>query len=365
MPCTVLMRMHGLADNVVGYDLLEATIRQAHEAYVRVVRDADVSAISSEAMTVIKLHGDREQRDTIVLTEGDYETIFLRNALVLTELRAQLAKKTFLFVGYGINDPDLKQIHREIAYVLEGLQPRAYAVVFDDDKSGQQLLRNRNIEPLYVKTEGPKQYNARLGEWLNELVERVWQEREKQQRGLPGHVRRARERHEFKTTPAPPLTHKVLDLHQLDAPPRDFTGREHEIAELERIMEANPLVLLWGMGGSGKRTLALVLANKLQERYPDAQLCCDLSGTSAKLTEVDALGQVIHAYHPEEALPEDPDRLAQLYRAILHDKRVLLLMNDAADEELVIRLKPPPSCAMIVTSRRDTGGGRFCIAQSR
>jgi tetratricopeptide (TPR) repeat protein len=62
---------------------------------------------------------------------------------------------------------------------------------------------------------------------------------------------------------------------------------------------------------------------------------------------------VIHAYHPEEPLPEDEDRLARRYRATLHGKRVLLLMNDAADEELVIRLRPPQSCAMIVTSRKD------------
>src|SRR5262245_26557329 len=68
---------------------------------------------------------------------------------------------------------------------------------------------------------------------------------------------------------APTLT--VSALHQLPPPPADFTGREAEIAELLAAFENPSLTIsgLHGMGGVGKTALALKLAEKIKERYPD------------------------------------------------------------------------------------------------
>jgi hypothetical protein len=61
-------------------------------------------------------------------------------------------------------------------------------------------------------------------------------------------------------------------LHQLPASPRDFTGREAEIVELMSALEDGGFTLfgLRGMGGVGKTALALKLAERLKNRYPQA-----------------------------------------------------------------------------------------------
>jgi hypothetical protein len=62
---------------------------------------------------------------------------------------------------------------------------------------------------------------------------------------------------------------------------------------------------LQGMGGVGKTTLALKLAEMLKAHYPDAQLYLDLRGSGSQPMPVaDALALVIRAYHPEVRLPE-------------------------------------------------------------
>jgi predicted ATPase len=87
------------------------------------------------------------------------------------------------------------------------------------------------------------------------------------------------------------------------------------------------------MGGIGKTELALVVAERLRDDYPDAQFFINLQGTDANpraAQEVMAL--CIRAFlGAERKLPEDPEQLLQLYRSQLSGKRVLLLLDNAAD----------------------------------
>lgn len=144
-------------------------------------------------------------------------------------------------------------------------------------------------------------------------------------------------------------------LHQLPTPPSDFTGRERELDELTRELEHGGVTIsgLQGLGGVGKTTLALKLAQQLTPRYPDAQFYLDLKGTSkTPLCPVDAMAHVIRAYQPTAKLPEDEAALSGLYRSVLHNQRALLLMDNAADDKQVRLLIPPESCIMLVTSRK-------------
>ena len=150
-------------------------------------------------------------------------------------------------------------------------------------------------------------------------------------------------------------------LHQLRAPLPDFVGREIELAQLEDAIAAGGATIsgLRGMGGVGKTELALVLAHRLRDRYPDAQFYLDLKGTSpTPLTAADAMAHVIRAYHPTEQLPEDEGELAAMYHSVLHGAgrsgrtRALLLMDNAAGRAQVEPLLPPASCLLLVTSRQ-------------
>jgi Tfp pilus assembly protein PilF/DNA polymerase III delta prime subunit len=144
-------------------------------------------------------------------------------------------------------------------------------------------------------------------------------------------------------------------LHQLPSPPRDFTGRKEELEELLRELERGGVTIsgLQGLGGVGKTTLALKLAQQLTPRYPDAQFYLDLKGTSrTPLFAGDAMAHIIRAYQPTVRIPESEAELSALYRSVLHNQRALLLMDNAADSKQVEPLIPPESCVMLVTSRR-------------
>ena len=149
----------------------------------------------------------------------------------------------------------------------------------------------------------------------------------------------------------------VTMRHQLRAPVADFVGREQEIDNLINALRSQNRACITGisgMGGIGKTELALLVAERLQDDYPDAQLFINLQGTDANpRSPQDAMATCIRAFlGPKTKLPEDPEQLAHLYRSQLSGKRVLLLLDNAADSAQVRPLLPPNGCGLLITSRQ-------------
>lgn len=143
---------------------------------------------------------------------------------------------------------------------------------------------------------------------------------------------------------------------QLREPLDDFVGSVDEIDELcEKLGQGGQVRKFGinGMGGIGKTELALVIADKLKDDYPDAQLFVKLEGTSEKpVPPEQALEKCIRAFEGlEVALPQDVDELSSYYRSLLKGKQVLVLLDNAADLAQIQPLKPPKGCLLLVTSR--------------
>jgi DNA-binding SARP family transcriptional activator len=154
---------------------------------------------------------------------------------------------------------------------------------------------------------------------------------------------------------------------QLPAAPRWFTGRGQEVGALDKALGetgqsdgATAVCAISGCGGVGKTSLALHWAHRRADRFPDGQLHVDLRGfgsgqpvppSVALRVLLDALGA------DPAALPEDEQALTGLYRTLVADRRMLLVLDDAADTEQVAPLLPGGAgCAVLVTSRRQLTG---------
>jgi NAD-dependent SIR2 family protein deacetylase len=75
-------------------DLIEQALREAGERFTQVVRDQDLPYISADTATLVKLHGDRDQPDTIVVTQQDYNTFFRRFPRINDRFTRLLLEKT-------------------------------------------------------------------------------------------------------------------------------------------------------------------------------------------------------------------------------------------------------------------------------
>lgn len=141
-------------------------------------------------------------------------------------------------------------------------------------------------------------------------------------------------------------------IHQLPRPPHNFVGRGAELRAVEaKLAEGQELVGVHGMGGVGKTAFALLLAERAAERYPAGQLYFDLRGSADERAAVEAMQHVIRSLDPARPTPKSGSETAAVYRTVLRDKRVLVLLENVASAEQVEQLRPPAGSLLLVTSR--------------
>ncbi|MFB7948317.1 BTAD domain-containing putative transcriptional regulator [Kitasatospora phosalacinea] len=144
---------------------------------------------------------------------------------------------------------------------------------------------------------------------------------------------------------------------QLPADVSDFSGRSKMVSELRDVLRAGSgqavvVTSLAGIGGVGKTTLAVHVAHSLRPDFPDGQLYVDLRGAGASPADpAVVLGDFLHALGAPDA-PDSLEQRAALYRSLLADKRMLILLDNARDAGQLRPLIPGVSGnAVMVTSR--------------
>ncbi|WP_067812947.1 AfsR/SARP family transcriptional regulator [Nocardia inohanensis] len=139
----------------------------------------------------------------------------------------------------------------------------------------------------------------------------------------------------------------------------DFAGRTAELDRLGVPDEAGPggIVAIDGMAGVGKTALAVHAAHRLAERYPDGRLFVDLQAYTAERVAVPpaaALEILLRQLGiPADRIPVGEADRSALWRSELARRRIVVVLDNAADADHVRPLLPAITESLIlITSRR-------------
>ncbi len=146
-----------------------------------------------------------------------------------------------------------------------------------------------------------------------------------------------------------------------------FRGRDGEIASIRQAFTEDTghgvrPVLVTGGPGIGKSALAAHVATLLRDRFPDGLLRVDLGGrTSEPAGPTAILARLLRGIGLSDAeIPADPHARAARYRALLAERRILVLLDDAAGaEQIAPLLTVGPRSSALITSRVSLGLNRI------
>jgi tetratricopeptide (TPR) repeat protein len=159
---------------------------------------------------------------------------------------------------------------------------------------------------------------------------------------------------------------------QLPAPIRDFTGRAADLLALDALLPTDTagtvtarsgmvvISAIDGAAGIGKTTLAVYWAHRMRHRFPDGTLYANLRGygPGQPATPSEVLDAFLRALGtPPGRIPAEVEERAALYRSLLDDRRVLIVLDNAGTPQQVRPLMPAGAgCLALVTSRSSMTG---------
>ncbi|MFD9890673.1 ATP-binding protein [Amycolatopsis sp. NPDC059027] len=171
--------------------------------------------------------------------------------------------------------------------------------------------------------------------------------------------------------------HGGVHFHGLNNPPRQvprqlpgdvggFVNRSGELARLGEALAARGepsavgVYIITGTAGVGKTSLALHWAHSARHRFPDGQLYVNLRGydPGPPVSPEQALDRFLRALGvPPEAIPAEREDKAALYRSTVAERRVLIVLDNAATVGQIRPLLPGDAdCLVLVTSRNRLSG---------
>jgi len=143
--------------------------------------------------------------------------------------------------------------------------------------------------------------------------------------------------------PAVRLTDRTAEVERLESHRALAAQRDHPA-----------LATVSGLGGVGKTALALAWLHRLRPDFPGGQLYADLcaQAPTGPVEPAQVLGSFLRGLGvPPQQVPDGVADRAALYRSLTADRRIVVLLDDAATAAQVRPLLPGGSNVTLVTSR--------------
>ncbi len=136
-------------------NLLEKTYENLEINFTKISSEKELPKVNYDSPCIVKLHGDFECPDDMVLTENDYDMYLTNKPLFSTFIGNVFITKTLLLIGYSLSDNDIRSLLSVINYRLGKMTKSAYVFLVNERESVVERFIRRGINPINI-IEGEK-----------------------------------------------------------------------------------------------------------------------------------------------------------------------------------------------------------------
>lgn len=213
--------------------------------YHKIYDSKDYLSRHTDKVDLIKLHGDFDRQDSIVITYFDYEKVE-QNSLYRNDIRHLIITNSVFYICYSYNDPDLQKVIKELNNDLKPRGVNMFGLLINPKKADLDHFQEHKIIPIILHDPNRSRRDI-LSDFFNQINLYVKNELEK-------HVNHSKE---------------VIEIHKY---PKQFVrkdsllvGRKTEMTQLTRLVRENKFVSVIGEGGVGKTALVFQVLENLQD----------------------------------------------------------------------------------------------------
>jgi len=153
-----------------NYDNLLEKAFEAEGKWVEVVVEDDSIPYmrrGPDTVNIVKLYGDLNQPDSLVLARQQYEEFKLKRPQMIKLLETELGRSDMLYLGWSHTDPYFNLVFGDLLSRFgENIRP-GYAVMFDAPETKRKELARKHIR--LVEFDGEEDRTKQLANWLAAL----------------------------------------------------------------------------------------------------------------------------------------------------------------------------------------------------
>ncbi|WP_169465444.1 SIR2 family protein [Massilia polaris] len=147
--------------------LLEQASRKKQINRNVIFNASHVGFSDTSTLSIVKLHGDLDDADSLVISAKDYYSYFNRNPAVADLLKVELQTHTVLFLGYSFSDPNFGMVLGKVAAQSGSVRPLLYSLQLQPTALAMQALHARGVKVIPIPEKGgtPKA-DEEIEQWL-------------------------------------------------------------------------------------------------------------------------------------------------------------------------------------------------------
>lgn len=156
--------------------LLEQALNERNIPYSTIVSEDRLPVYTHEKTKLIKMHGDFNHPERMVISENDFDNFIDNNKVLSTYISNLFITKTLLLIGYSFEDNDIRTLWKMIGSRLGKLQTPAYVILVNASSIEISRFERRNIKVINLpgdKADYPKiltDFFREIKELINEEI---------------------------------------------------------------------------------------------------------------------------------------------------------------------------------------------------